>query len=755
MQHIIRHILHLTTCLVINLCPLYANVQTEETDAIIRELTEEYSYTFDDEHRLKILDSIAKTHVHVDSTLKYAQLEMNLAETLEASLEYANAMRYIAWSYYNKRSFTEATPYLLRAIDIYEELNSLDNLAAAYSDIANTLAALNQYTEADRYYHSALKIYTDRKKTEEISHTYRLMGHSCIDNNMLYQAKNHFINAMIIDKTANDKASLIDDYYYLGMYNHKSYEGNIVDSLFLAAKRYYRTSINLAYELERYEQMMRCYISIADLMLLKCYYNIDSSTDNCQFNSIQNYLDSASILCHQYGFTSDSIEIEMDKTLMYTLKRDFKKSKAMLDAIEECAYNAGIDDSYFTLGLNYIYSIYYELQGNHKKALQCYKEYSFLQESSNDDLFAIESTQSLIQIDYDRKFQKHMTAYHSKQQTNRILMLLFLVIIVALLTIAVIIWRTLKKRNSLYSELDQKNHALEQQKEEIQSQNEYLMRQKQEMARQHKELENIQKQTTESIHYALHIQQAAIPSENLISKMFGESFILFKPLNIVSGDFYWAYQKGHYRVLAVADSTGHGIPGAFMSMLGISILNNVCSTLDITSDTAADILNTMRDDLKQSLRQSKKEGSNNDGIDIALIILDIDNMTLQYAGAFRPLWILREDKIIEYKGDRMPIGIHIMEKNTFTNNVIQLRHDDSIFMFSDGITDQFGYENGETKKFTAKRLREFLIKHNSIPMNVQKLALSKCINDWTTSYNIDIESAPQTDDILLVGIHIN
>ena len=256
----------------------------------------------------------------------------------------------------------------------------------------------------------------------------------------------------------------------------------------------------------------------------------------------------------------------------------------------------------------------------------------------------------------------------------------------------------------------------------------------------------LQQQTddmVESITYAQRIQKAALPEEEILNEIIPERFIIFKPRDVVSGDFYWVKQIKNFNIVVAADCTGHGIPGAFMSMLGMSLLNEIVTKSRF--DTAGEILNRLRKKIKKILHQTGKDRETKDGMDMAICIIDTESKQLQYAGAFNPLYIYRNKELIEFKGDRMPVGVYVLEKTEFTNHEIELQPGDTVYMFSDGYSDQIGGKNG--KKYMAMNLKELLREHSDKPMKDQKEIFEKTLSDWSTGYE-------QVDDILLMGFRV-
>ena len=247
--------------------------------------------------------------------------------------------------------------------------------------------------------------------------------------------------------------------------------------------------------------------------------------------------------------------------------------------------------------------------------------------------------------------------------------------------------------------IEEQKKVLEVQRDELARTNEEILQQKEEIEAQRDEIEaqrdHIQKQNlemTQSIEYAKRIQTAVMPKQDQISTILPEHFILFKPRDIVSGDFYWMTKRNNKIVVAAADCTGHGVPGAFMSMLGISFLNEI---VNVRNETKPDlILNHLRDSIKTTLSQTGKEGESKDGMDIALCTIDLDARKIEFAGAYNPLYLIRNGELVEIKADKMPVGIHMVEKESFTYNELEFEKNDCIYMFSDGYVSQFGGENG-------------------------------------------------------------
>ncbi|MCF8299146.1 MAG: SpoIIE family protein phosphatase [Saprospiraceae bacterium] len=294
------------------------------------------------------------------------------------------------------------------------------------------------------------------------------------------------------------------------------------------------------------------------------------------------------------------------------------------------------------------------------------------------------------------------------------------------------------------------NLLLAQQKEQI-------SKQRDEIHKQHEIVVEQKKEITDSINYAKKIQVAMLPAEDTIHNILGEHFILFKPKDIVSGDFFWATETNDWVIVTAADCTGHGVPGAFMSMLGISFLNEIVRKKEVIN--AADILNNLRSSIIEALKQTGEYGTQKDGMDMSIIAINKDRKRALWAGANNPLWIIRnaninkefedpKDRIEEIKADKMPVAVHV-KMDEFTNHEIQVEAGDRLFLFSDGYPDQFGGPKG--KKFMNKAFKRLLSKTSSMPMKQQGEQLKEELEKWMTAYG---EHYEQLDDITVIGLKI-
>ncbi len=313
--------------------------------------------------------------------------------------------------------------------------------------------------------------------------------------------------------------------------------------------------------------------------------------------------------------------------------------------------------------------------------------------------------------------------------------------------------RMIEQLESYYNELEEKvrqrTAEIMAQKEEIEAQRDAIQEQRnilsdinKSLQKAYLEIEEQKKHIEDSIHYARRIQNAILPPNEHVKKLLPEAFILYKPKDIVSGDFYWMAEIHGKLLVAAVDCTGHGVPGAFMSIVGNNQLNYAVNVKGIARP--AEILDSINEGVTKALRQTRLSTSVRDGMDIALISIDRQSKIIEYAGAFNPLYIIRNDELIKVEADKFAIGGYMGERlRKFTNHRVKFHDGDMLYLFSDGYADQFGGE--DDTKFLIKRFRELLLKIHPEPVKDQMEILEQIHMDWKgESYQID--------DILVIGI---
>ena len=329
-------------------------------------------------------------------------------------------------------------------------------------------------------------------------------------------------------------------------------------------------------------------------------------------------------------------------------------------------------------------------------------------------------------------------------------------IVCAIVAVSSIVTYIKYRERKLRTERDRLERIVKERTAEVVEQKDQIEYQRDEIQKQHNIVTEQKKDIMDSIQYAKRIQTAAIPSVEIVLNELKDLFILYKPRDVVSGDFYWLGIEDEKIIMIAADCTGHGVPGAFTSMLGISMLNDIIGKESTTSPDI--ILNELRNNIIHSLKQSP-DGESKDGMDIVILTIDKKNNILDFAGAMNPLFIIRDAsldsitdsymeegkfRLYELRGDKMPAAIHV-KMDPFQKTSFKIKPDDKFYIFSDGYQDQFGGPN--KSKFMRKNLKKLFLQIHQLPMIEQKQFLEKTFDEWKRDLS-------QVDDILIIGFLI-
>lgn len=314
-------------------------------------------------------------------------------------------------------------------------------------------------------------------------------------------------------------------------------------------------------------------------------------------------------------------------------------------------------------------------------------------------------------------------------EKQKILIWSFIAMLLLSVLIAYFIYKNYKLKKEANIKLEQKNQMIVEQRDKIEKQRDNIAEQKQLI--------------TDSLYYAQRIQRAILTDETSFLKGLEHFLIIYLPKDIVSGDFYWQSKINGETIIVAADCTGHGVPGALMSMLGVTFLNDIVNHRKITRPD--EILNALRENVIDALNQrGKKDNYIYDGMDVAALSLNYETETIQYAGAYNPLFLIRDGELLHYKADRMSVAMgHNM--TPFTNHAIDLQRGDLVYVFSDGYVDQFGGRND--KKFMRKQLQRLLLEIHDQPMEQQQEILEKRFFEWKGDNE-------QTDDVVMIGLKL-
>jgi serine phosphatase RsbU (regulator of sigma subunit) len=593
----------------------------------------------------------------------------------------------------------EALKYMLKGLKVKEELNDQVGLEIGYNNLGNIFFMRGNYTQAVGYYLKTLKIAEDRNDLLIASY-----ANTNIGDVFFTQGKSDI--ALIYFKKAVKQQEVLKDVQGAG--SNYSNIGNIYFS-----KKKYKEA--LVYHLKDYHAketvddkqglIIACNGAGADYLGLK------------KLDEALSYYLKASVLCKKIGFRRGLISASGGIGQIYEEKKEYQKALSYYDEMLTIAKE--LDKEGTREAYAYHASVYTKLK-QFEKAL----EYTELFHNAKDTLLNKDNFKQVAELntryETDKK-EKEILLLTKDQELNAKTIRQQQLIrwgLIGGLTLLLISIISIYRR---YRFKQKANVLLEQQKEEIQQKNILI---------------------TDSIDYAKTIQEAVLPTAAEIKKVFPESFIFYKPKAIVSGDFYWLHSLPDRLICAVADCTGHGVPGAFMSLLGYNMLEDVVKTATTTSPGI--LLDALDQQVMIRLSGDDKEETIKHGMDIALISIDKTNNCLEFAGAHNPLYIARNSELIELKADRIGIGANKKTDRHFTTQTFELKKGDVIYLFSDGFADQIGGPN--RKKFYYPPFKELLLSNCLLDMELQQIKLEEAHNKWLAG------KYEQTDDILIMGI---
>ena len=640
----------------------------------------------------------------------------------------------------NKGDYYPALDYYKNAKTILENINDETGLAKIHRNIGNVYYYEGQWDQALESYQKSLTLCEKLNDPRSVSRCYNNIGiiHSLTER--YNWAIDYFKKALVIKRKFGDKRGVANIYNNMGdvYFKQKKYED---------AKKNYLNSLLIREEVKDKRGKAISLMNIGRVQVEeKNYQQADSNYKESLriFQEIEDkeytstvYNEMAGIHLKQEAYDNAIYYAHLSLSIAKELKALPRKRDAyeLLSKAYEHQYNISKAFHYFKL-----YFENYKLYITVKDSIHNKESNKLIQ---REQRYKIDQKQQEIE-----KQNLILDKQEADEKNLRMQMSFLLLGFAAMIIFAFVLFRNYK----------QKTRA-----------NTLLKEQKRELEKANVEIEAQKTEIEDSIIYAQNIQKAVLPSFDLREEILPEHFIFFRPRNIVSGDFFWVKKLKNFVVVAIADCTGHGVPGAFMSMLGFMFLNEIVTTRSL--DNAGQILNKLREKVKKSLHQSGKEGEAKDGMDMSFFIIDTESKELQFSGAFNPLYIIRENSnidesetfeiegikpykskdesveatLIEIKGDRQPIAIYMYEKE-FSNHVFQLKPGDRIYSFTDGYPDQFGGEEG--KKFNAKRFKEFLLSIRNNSIEKQKELITENFYSWMG----EIE---QVDDVLLMGLKID
>ncbi len=620
----------------------------------------------------------------------------------------ANLHNSIGNCYMEQAMYKESLEEYHLSLDLASQINNPDYIELAYTNIGGIYTMKGEYTEALKDFLAALKLAEESGNKRQMSHTFGTIGNIYYYQNNLPQALSYYKKAIALMIALDMKESMGPIYTNMGVINRQIGKPD-------EALSNYSDALRLSKDMgdKRGESDAYLHLGVLDNNLKKFEE---------AFNNFQLAIKIDEEMNNKEGLATTCVELAG----MYT--NQGKPSEAIAACNRALPLALETDDKQTQRNAYKCLALAYARQKNFDKAYS----YTVLSSELNDTLVNADNNKQMAQMNAlyqsekkDKEIQlgaaeiKKQTAEAEKQSSRRRLFFIGLILaaIIAVLVLAFALFLLKSGRQRL------KAHRI--------------------ISLQKSFLEEKNKDITDSINYAKRIQEAILPANTLRKKLFPESFILFQPKDIVSGDFYWFSEKNGKKLIAAVDCTGHGVPGAFMSMIGNAFLNEIVNERAITRPS--EILDQLREMVITSLKQG--DGTNKDGMDISLISVDTHNRKVEFAGANNPLWKCTVAggvaKMTEFKADKQPVGLYTGETNKFSSQTFELGEGDMLYLFTDGFADQFGGEKG--KKFKYKPLQEKLLSISGIPMEGQHEELLRTFTAWKGNLE-------QVDDMLVIGI---
>lgn len=695
---------------------------------------------------------------NVDSTKKYVLIALDLSKKLGLNYYIADCNRLLGWYYSAKGEPDSARRCYNRALEIFDSLGCKNCVASTLISMSELSEDNRQIIDAIDFAVSAVEYAKESNDSANLAMAYHRLGEiynwtgsrmaasECIKMSLEINCSRHDTI-----RIANNLAELSNSFY--------SFPGATTHDLQMSA-----WWITMAIDLFRkkcdyYDGALLCN------RLSNLYIRIAQSVDSVALR--QNCLDSAFAYCKMGKNICDKIGQPCQKFLFDVIFAKYYvlvgNTKRAVDIVDSLTSLSGIRPDLMEQ-IPPVQLLIYKAQKRYKEAFYIHKQIQFLLNKKAISEFDVKMAYEGSHKEFVAKLQKMKEEKEFLAQIveeRRLLVFksvrALCTIVVALLLIEVIFWLYHRRVNELLcrqkKSIQNQNEVLSLQSAKILSLHDEIERQTEEITRQTKQLFAAYVHIDNNLKTARSFQQYLMPSAKKMKKMFGPILIFWRPLFWVSGDFYWCAEVCRHKIIVAADCTGHGVSGAMMSMLGISSLNNIVSQMvgNKSIMSASDILMTLTQQIESvtyNPNNDKYEGNVCESMDLALCIISPDRKKMQFAGAKRPLWLFRNNELTIIKGDSYTVSHKILARGTtFTNNVVHLEHGDTVYLFSDGITDQLcdASTHGRRKKFQTVMLKKILQENYTKDFDIQNDIICNTLAEWMGI------GEPQTDDMLILG----
>lgn len=683
-----------------------------------------------DTTRIKIFLALAENIFDPDEWPKYNQKSIDLSEKLISSTDssirkiathaLANGLNNKGYYFNSVGRYDSAMYFYLRSTELMLKTKDKEGSAIVLMNIGLLLNNKGDYVGSIDYYYKSLRIFESIDNAEGISQVLNNLASVYNFVNDKKRAKEYYYKSIEIKKKLNNPVLLSNGYNNLGSFYDKSH---VYDS----ARYYYNKALIIKRKYRDMHGIMNLYNNIGSMYL-----------DQDKYDSSGIYLNKALDMALKNN-SKDGLAYSYNNLANLNFRQ--KKYKQAEDFVKQSLaisdQNKLIKPTISSYG---ILSNIYKSTKNFEKALF----YSGRFQKMTDSLINNDKQRSIAVLQIKHDYEKEMFAdslnriqqervnqlkHQAEIQRQKVFTYVGIAVAVFMFLFALLLLNRYRIKQRTNRLLEEKNQIIVSQKEKVQLQKELL--------------EKKNNEVMDSINYAQRIQKSLLSSDKLLSRNLKEYFVLFKPKDIVSGDFYWASETKEGFIVVNGDCTGHGVPGAFMSVLMISKLSEVIKEKNITRPDL--ILNQLRSEVISSLNPSDSNEITRDGMDAVVCKFDFKSMKLEFAAANNTFYIVKNGELIIAKPDKMPVGKSDSDTTPFTYNEVSLAGGDMIYTFTDGYADQFGGPKG--KKFKYKQLCELLLKISQHPLNEQYVKLNNEFENWKGQLE-------QIDDVCVIGIRV-
>lgn len=667
---------------------------------------------------LQAIANIKNDEQKYTEALAYNIPARDLAEKLKFKRGIARAYRSIAYSYdwmayTTTGDYSQVEPNYLKALGVYKELHDTNQMAGIMLQLGYSLDYQADYSSANNYYFQSLRYYESLNDSNRVARLLFLLGQSNKFQNNYPKAFEYLFRSVASAKQLKDKAQEAESYLIIG--NTHMLSNNLDSALFYLDKALeMRLKIDeIKNDLgEIYYNMSKVYFKKHDYKQALVLANKAFDYSDLQEDTYQQ--------AELYGHIGDCYAMMNDNN---TAIDNYLKSIK----ISRISGSKNITNQQY-LNLSKVY----EKTGKVELAFDYYKKHIALKDSVFNDRKSKESERAELQYVFDKQQltqkaeqEKADAIAAEKLNQQKRVTNIFIAGFILIIFFSFFLYRSYSQKKKILVIVNSQNIELEEQKERVHLQKVLL--------------EEKNKEMTDSINYAKRIQNSVLLEPAAFEGKFKEAFLLFKPKDIVSGDFYWLAEYDDFIFYATVDCTGHGVPGGFMSMLGNSFLNQIIVDKKITEP--GEILDVLRVKIILALQQKDAK----DGMDMVLCRLNKKSNELVYAAANNPLWLMRNNELIEYPADKQPVGLSEGKTLQYRQHVIPLLEGDRIYTFTDGYADQFGGKNG--KKFKKTAFKELIKSISQKSMSEQKKIVNETIETWRAGHE-------QVDDITVIGVRV-